>query len=436
MKKVALYVRVSTEEQKKYGLSVDAQITELKDYATANGCEVYKIYNDAGISARKKYTKRPALLEMIEDANKGCFDEILITKLDRFFRSVGDYYAVMDKINVPWRAIQEDYETVTSAGVFKVNIMLSVAQSEADRTSERVKNTFAYKAAKGDYVGSAAIGYKKVNNKLIIDEKTKDGVTAFFREYLRSFSKVKAVQAAKEHGVSLTACRAQYMLKSPTYAGNANGYKCEAYITQEEHAQINNFRHIKQPRKNEPYCYLFVGMCKCDKCGRTLSAKHRTYNGVKGSKRYVWYEHDASSEYENKCEHIYLTESTLEAFLIAHFDGLVDRQIETVKIKNNIVTTASKALQGKLESKLQRLTELYAEGDITKDDYKKQRDEVKAKLAQIHTEEPITSLANIPSQWKDIYNGLTNENKRAFWRRYIKKIIISADNKETPVIIF
>lgn len=142
MKRAALYVRVSTQEQKNSGLSVDSQIDALEKYCEEHGYMVAGVYNDAGISARKKYTKRPALLQLLEDCKQCKIDIILFTRLDRWFRAVAGYYevqSVLDACKVPWRAIWEDYETETSQGIFKVNIMLSVAQAEVDRDSEIIR---------------------------------------------------------------------------------------------------------------------------------------------------------------------------------------------------------------------------------------------------------------------------------------------------------
>lgn len=107
-KRVALYVRVSTQEQKKHGLSVDSQITALKEYCTKKKYTVVDVYSDAGISARKKYTKRPELLRLLGDCEQKKIDLILFTKLDRWFRSVADYYevqSILEKVKVPWKAI-------------------------------------------------------------------------------------------------------------------------------------------------------------------------------------------------------------------------------------------------------------------------------------------------------------------------------------------
>ena len=176
MKRAALYVRVSTQEQKNSGLSVDSQIDALEKYCEEQGYTVAGIYNDAGISARKKYTKRPALLQLLEDCKKHEIDIILFTRLDRWFRAVAGYYEVqnvLDACKVPWRAIWEDYETETSQGIFKVNIMLSVAQAEADRDSEKIRSVMEFKRNNKEYIGGKVpVGYRIEGKKIVKDEKT------------------------------------------------------------------------------------------------------------------------------------------------------------------------------------------------------------------------------------------------------------------------
>lgn len=64
MTRAALYIRVSTEEQAKHGLSMDEQESNLRDYAKAHGMKVVDCYLDAGKSARKRYTKRPEFMRL------------------------------------------------------------------------------------------------------------------------------------------------------------------------------------------------------------------------------------------------------------------------------------------------------------------------------------------------------------------------------------
>jgi len=117
VQRVALYIRVSTEKQKLHGLSVEAQTAALDAWAKSVGVAVAGHYVDAGISARKKADKRPALQRLLQDVREGRIDLIVFTKLDRWFRNVGEYYKVqeiLDDHKVAWRAIHEDYETATA----------------------------------------------------------------------------------------------------------------------------------------------------------------------------------------------------------------------------------------------------------------------------------------------------------------------------------
>lgn len=84
--RAALYIRVSSEEQARHGLSLQEQRDALTRYAKANKMTVVDIYEDAGISARKPYKKRPALLRLLGDCKAGKVDTILFIKLDRWFR--------------------------------------------------------------------------------------------------------------------------------------------------------------------------------------------------------------------------------------------------------------------------------------------------------------------------------------------------------------
>ena len=88
MKSVFLYVRVITEEQAINGLSIEAQTAALEEWAKSNGHKVVGIYTDAGISARKPASKRPALQQLLSDIRTGKGDLVVFTKLDRWFRNI------------------------------------------------------------------------------------------------------------------------------------------------------------------------------------------------------------------------------------------------------------------------------------------------------------------------------------------------------------
>ena len=97
IKRAALYIRVSTEEQAMHGLSLTAQRETLERYVGDNGLKLAGIYVDEGITARKKYKKRAAFMRMLDDVRADRIDLILFIKLDRWLRNLADYYEVQKR---------------------------------------------------------------------------------------------------------------------------------------------------------------------------------------------------------------------------------------------------------------------------------------------------------------------------------------------------
>ena len=164
MIRVALYIRVSTQEQSLHGLSLESQKDALISYANSHNMQIVDVYADEGITARKALNKRLEFQRLISDVKQGKIDLILVTKLDRWFRNIKDYHntqEILEKHNCNWRTIYESYDTSTSSGRLHINIMLSVNQDECDRTSERIKAVFEHKKDKKEATtGAMPLGYK------------------------------------------------------------------------------------------------------------------------------------------------------------------------------------------------------------------------------------------------------------------------------------
>lgn len=143
--RVALYIRVSTEEQSIRGLSLEAQEEDLRAYAHDKGWAIVGTYIDAGKTARKRLDKREEFCRMIRDVESGMIDRILFTRLDRWFRNIADYYKVneiLERNRCDWSTTQEDYDSSTASGRLLINLKLSIAQNEADLTAERINAVF------------------------------------------------------------------------------------------------------------------------------------------------------------------------------------------------------------------------------------------------------------------------------------------------------
>ena len=195
--KVACYIRVSTQEQKLHGISLDAQRDKLKEYAEKHGLKIVGWYEDEGISGRKLIKNRPALQTMLNDAQAGKFDRIIFIKLDRFFRSVAEYHECMKKIDpVLWTATEETYDLTTANGRAFVNMKLTIAELEADQTGERIDLVNEYKVKTGQALsGGHNQGYaytvKNIDGfkRVVKDPNTAHIVEDFINHFLTYHNK-------------------------------------------------------------------------------------------------------------------------------------------------------------------------------------------------------------------------------------------------------
>lgn len=156
------YVRVSTEEQSKEGVSLDAQTDKLRQYAALDDIELVEVIRDEGQSA--KTLERPGLQKALKMLRDGEADGILIAKLDRLTRSVRDLATLLDgyfgeKGAHQLSSVAEKIDTRTAAGRMILNILMSVAQWEREAIAERTRDALRHKVSRGERVGRPSYGY-------------------------------------------------------------------------------------------------------------------------------------------------------------------------------------------------------------------------------------------------------------------------------------
>ena len=427
--RVALYCRVSTEEQARNGLSLEDQKNTLIEYAKTNGMTVVGIYEDAGISARKPYKKRPAILRLLEDVRTKKIDLILFTKLDRWFRNVGNYYAVqevLDANGVSWQAILEDYETVTASGRLKVNIMLSVAQDEADRTSERIKFTFEQKRARGESTnGRCPLGYKIINGRPDIDPDTSEAALDMFRTFVATRSALAATKRLQSAwGISRDVKNVRLLLKNRVYIGEFLDVGCPALIPNNVWDQVQAIRASRGPRspKYGTHTFLFQGLIRCAECGCSMSA---SAINPRGTKEYVYYRCQYTAL--GRCNHKRrVREGDLESWLLDNLIAIAEvhniHLLRKQKPKKAIDT-------GKIRAKMEKLKDLYLSDLIDRDMYEKDYLALKQELESANKEEPKEMPIDIDSikTGLSMYEKLDKLGKKEFWSRTLKKIVANND---------
>lgn len=431
MKRVALYVRVSTEEQVRKGLSLAEQQRALQAHAEKNGYVVAGVYEDPGISARKRYTKRPGLMQLLEDAQAHKFDMVLFIKLDRWVRSVRDYYAVqdiLDSAGVTWQATEEDYETVTASGRFKVNIMLSVAQDEADRTSERIKFVQSGMRENGMSTnGRAPLGYKIVNHRPVIDTETADAARDMFAAYirLRSLCALRRYMLS-EWGISRTYNNFGRFLSNPMYIGQYHGVDgaCDQLVSLEDWRICQDIAKTRGQRcaSTEPdRTYLFSGLLYCRECGKSMATSRCKPHGYE----YIYYRCRTRMTGGECVHHKRVREDALEGWLLENVLPIAREynvRISGKKEKRPVNTERIKA-------KMEKLKDLYLNDLIDREVYARDYTALKEELEKHAEEKPAPAPVDLAALQSAIglYHLLPLVRKKEFWSRVIRRIEASED---------
>lgn len=440
--RVALYIRVSTEEQALHGYSLQAQEEALVRYAEEQGFKIIRIYRDEGNSARKPALKRPVMLELLEDIKAGQIDRVLFIKLDRWFRNVREYHsvqAILDQYNVAWQATMEDYNTATADGRLKVNIMLSVAENESDRTSERIKFVFNSKIARGETVlcdRTAPLGYKTERidgvRKLVKDPETAEMVQEFF-DLTIAYSIAHAVRAMNsKYNLDRPYKLWAGMLKNELYTGTYKGVEnyCEPYISRDDFEYINDrSKIIKRTPKNR--IYLFTGLMKCPHCGRRLSGKYTT---SQNGNEYFFYR--CMGKVAGTCKFTSVSEINIEKFLLENVRHELENRILAAEATEDAPKTKKRKTDtDKLNERLRRLNVAYFAGNIEDADYTAQANEIKQQIEKAKREEaeqdkPIdveAIKALLETNFEAIYETLDKEDKRRLWRSIIDEIFVEGN---------
>ncbi|EPR30124.1 Site-specific recombinase [Geobacillus sp. WSUCF1] len=184
---IALYCRVSTDEQAREGVSLDEQQERLKAYCRAMGWnEEPLLFIDDGYSA--KNLDRPELNRLLQEVKKGTISKILVTKLDRLSRRLLDLLKLIDtfqEYNVSFISISESFDTNTPSGRLTLQVLGAVAEFERERIRERVFENMLHAARQGKWLTQSPYGYRlDVNKELVIYEPEAQIVRNVYDWYL------------------------------------------------------------------------------------------------------------------------------------------------------------------------------------------------------------------------------------------------------------
>ncbi len=439
--RVALYIRVSTEEQAMHGYSLQAQEDNLIQYAQEHNYRIVGIYRDEGNSARKPITKRKVILQLLEDVKDNKIDLILFIKLDRWTRNVKEYHKVqeiLDKHHVSWQTTMEDYETITANGRFKVNIMLSVNESESDRTSERIKFVFDAKRQRKEWCFTGPVhpyGYMPEiidGVKRCVKDPELEPIVQDFWDYVVKYNSIRkaGMYCCEKYGITRHYRSWMVTARNELYTGTFHGIEdyCEPYISRADWERIILGHEIIKKTQRPERIYLFTGLICCPECGNTMKATFKTYPNDR-TKEYNGYRCNNSRLRLCSFNH-QLSERKIEKHLLDNI---------RIDLEQYIIRTEASQKQKKqqpkvkdiisLNEQLRRLNVVYISGNLSDAEYATETKRIKLeieKAKETEKENPPVNVEGIraflESDMLAVYPTLPKEEQRRMWRSIIKEI--------------
>ncbi|SEP61398.1 site-specific DNA recombinase [Virgibacillus subterraneus] len=316
IKSVALYCRVSTEEQASEGYSISAQLQTLRQYTSLYGWHIAEEYVDEGISG-KDIKGRPAMQRLIADIDKEKFQAVLVWKISRLSRNMLDTLVLLDNFeeyDVKFISYSENFDTSSPIGKLVVQLMASIAEMERNTLSENVKLGMTQRAKEGSWNGGVVFGYDSIEKELIFNSQEADIVQLIFNLYAEGKG-LKAIANYLNKAGYRTKRRKHFsingiatILDNPIYNGkirwlqvenwdkkrrrgkNANPIvvdgKHDAIISDELWNIVQARRQsksFKQRQSQEPF--LLSSILRCPTCGQGMVPSITTHILKDGSKR-------------------------------------------------------------------------------------------------------------------------------------------------------
>ena len=286
-RRVAIYARVSSQEQATDGVSIDAQLALLRAHIEARGWDIFDEYVDPGYSGGTD--ERPALQRLIIDAKQRQFNIIVVSKLDRFFRSLRlllNYLHDFEQFGISVVSVQEMLDTSSQNGKFAIQMMGVIAEFERGRIGERVKDIRQFMISRGDWAG----GRPPYGYRWLADDRRWEVVPAeaeivrlTYELYTNRKMGIEAIarflneeDCRTRDGALWSYSNVRYILNHPGYMGHHPLGMVMPPIVDEttwQQAQVrrDNARRVVR----DPKGWLLQGMCVCGLCGHVLKCMHQ-----------------------------------------------------------------------------------------------------------------------------------------------------------------
>lgn len=329
MKKVVIYIRVSTARQDQEGYSIPMQKERLIAYCRAQGWVVSGMYIDPGHSGAT--LERPGMESLIQGVKAGKYDVVLVYKLDRLSRSQKDtLYLIEDvfmKNDVAFVSMQESFDTSTVFGLAMVGILSVFSQMERSTIVERTMMGRTGRAEKGLFHGGGTepLGYKYIDGELVVDPVEAQQIRDVYGMYADGYSVTEITRRMEgrttKHGDWSHTGTVSNVLDNPLYAGYIH---FDGVLERGQHeaivpAELN--RKVKARRKRLRHAeasgdsdYLLTGIIYCDCC------EARYFPNKRPNKKVVYSCHSRAKKAKNmvkdpNCKAPHIPMATLDAMV-------------------------------------------------------------------------------------------------------------------------
>ena len=289
-----IYIRVSTEDQAREGFSLGEQEEKLRQLCSFKDFQVYKVYQDRGISA-KDMEHRPGFQQMMNDMRKGKINYIVAYKLDRVTRSVRDLEQLIDelkKYNCYLICERDDVNTSTANGRFFVRMLTVLSQLEIEVVSERTKFGMNGAIKAGHLPGKCPLGYYRDKDKVVkIDPITSGVVKRIFKMYLEGKSYYRISEIFNDEKVlyprdkEWTEASIRIIVNNQIYVGDYIRNKTSdneservvyenvvaPIITRAEWEEVQKQKEKNKQAFSRDRVYIFYQRLYCSKCGTLMN---------------------------------------------------------------------------------------------------------------------------------------------------------------------
>lgn len=470
-KLIAIYCRVSTEEQSENCYSIDEQERLLEEWCKKMGYVIYKCYSDRGISG-KNIKDRPALKELLSDAKAGKFDMVISWKINRVSRKLEDVLKIvnlLEKNNITFKSYSEPFETDTPAGRMQFQMMALIGEFERGTIAQNVKMGMIAKAKSGNWCGGRVLGYdlvpnnspeeeKKGKNKLKINEKEAEIVRFIFNEYSKGkgykaiTNQINKLGYKTKKGNDFSVGSIRDILTNPVYIGeirynvrqnwsekrrrniNPNPIrvkgKHEAIIDRELWDKVQLILESKKGKPSRIYDgeYPLTGILRCPKCGAGMVISRTTNTLADGSKKRIAYyccgnwknkgtsvcnsntiRVDKANEYVfKKIEELVSNEAMIKAVV----KNINKERKDKVKPAKRLLGDIDKELE-KLDKRKRKIFEAYEDDILTKEEFQTRKNELNEKIRILEEEK------------KPLLNTISEEVSEEIPYEFIKDILMN-----------